>query len=72
MSATLRAWLIGLTNSDVKACTGLGLTGIPRLGLALAFIHCGNPAVLMDLLTHNHDNRNFIDRMLFLNPRSLA
>ena len=23
-------------------------------------------------LTHNHDNRNFIDRMLFCNPCSLA
>ena len=23
-------------------------------------------------LTHNHDNRNFIDRMLFRNPCSLA
>jgi len=38
-----------MSNSDVDACTGLGLTGIPWLWFAFAFIHSGKPAVLMDL-----------------------
>ena len=46
---TPRLGWIPQRSSEVEACTGFGLTGIPQLlwdSRRFAFIHCGNPAGL--------------------------